>query len=507
MRLQNSIKNMKYNIIAQLLSFLTQFITRTVFINIVGKTYLGVSGLFSNVLTILSLADLGIGTVLIYSLYEPLAKKDTKKIQELIQLYKKVYNSIALIVLIIGLCLAPFIQVIIKTDANIEHVHLIFVLYLINTVISYLCIYKISIINADQKNYIVTIYQQAFNILSNIVMIIVLIITKNFIFYLIAQILFSIISNIVLSKKAEKMYPYIKNTKGCKINEIEKKKIKSNTKAMFLHKIGGVVVSGTDNLLISALISIDMVGIYSNYLLILNAIKKFTTQYFNSIIASVGNLTAEKNVNHLKNVFYNVLFGNFIIFAFCSICLCGLINAFIEVWLGKEYIFNSAIVICIILQFYIEGIRQTTLTFKETMGLFKQDQFKPIIEACINLIVSIILAIKFGIIGIILGTVVSMAFSLIIETEVLFKYGFKENTKYYYVLLFKYMLIVSIAAVIIMILTSIIRFDNQLVELIVKFLIVPVVTLMILIICTFKRKEFEYFKSKMLNIKFFRNGE
>ena len=485
MRLQNSIKNMKYNIIAQLLSFLTQFITRTLFINIVGKTYLGVSGLFSNVLTILSLADLGIGTVLIYSLYEPLAKKDTKKIQELIQLYKKVYNSIALIVLIIGLCLAPFIQVIIKTDANIEHVHLIFVLYLINTVISYLCIYKISIINADQKNYIVTIYQQAFNILSNIVMIIVLIITKNFIFYLIAQILFSIISNIVLSKKAEKMYPYIKNTKGCKINEIEKKKIKSNTKAMFLHKI----------------------GIYSNYLLILNAIKKFTTQYFNSIIASVGNLTAEKNVNHLKNVFYNVLFGNFIIFAFCSICLCGLINAFIEVWLGKEYIFNSAIVICIILQFYIEGIRQTTLTFKETMGLFKQDQFKPIIEACINLIVSIILAIKFGIIGIILGTVVSMAFSLIIETEVLFKYGFKENTKYYYVLLFKYMLIVSIAAVIIMILTSIIRFDNQLVELIVKFLIVPVVTLMILIICTFKRKEFEYFKSKMLNIKFFRNGE
>lgn len=287
MRAEKSIKNFKYNVLAQILNLLVQFGSRTVFIHVLGKSYLGVSGLFSNILTILSLADLGIGTVLVYSMYDPLAKNDKNKICALINLYKKVYNIIALVVFIAGLLITPFLSDIVKTDNQIDNIHLIFILYLLNTVVSYLCIYKISIINADQKNYIVTIYQQAFSFIANVVMIIALICTKNFLVYLSFQILFSIISNIVISKKAEKLYPYIKENKNEKLNKEEIKKIKTNTIAMFFHKIGGVVVSGTDNLLMSTMIDTDTVGVYSNYIMIINAIKKITTQYFNSIIASI----------------------------------------------------------------------------------------------------------------------------------------------------------------------------------------------------------------------------
>ena len=226
MRVDNSIKNMKYNIFSQILNLLIQFVSRTFFIKILGNEYLGINGLFSNILTILSLADMGIGTVLIYSMYKPLAENNEEKMKALMNIYKKIYNIIALTVLIIGLCITPFLQVFIKDMPNIQHIRFIFILYLLNTVVSYLCVYKISIINADQKNYIVTTRQQIFNIIANFIMIMVLVTTHNFILYLIVQMLFSIIRNIYLSSLAEKMYPFIKDTKGYKLTKEEKKKIK-----------------------------------------------------------------------------------------------------------------------------------------------------------------------------------------------------------------------------------------------------------------------------------------
>ena len=428
MRVDNSIKNMKYNIFSQILNLLIQFVSRTFFIKILGNEYLGINGLFSNILTILSLADMGIGTVLIYSMYKPLAENNEEKMKALMNIYKKIYNIIALTVLIIGLCITPFLQVFIKDMPNIQHIRFIFILYLLNTVVSYLCVYKISIINADQKNYIVTTRQQIFNIIANFIMIMVLVTTHNFILYLIVQMLFSIISNIYLSSLAEKMYPFIKDTKGYKLTKEEKRQIKKDTFAMMLHKIGGVVVGGTDNLIMSAMIGLEAVGIYSNYLLIINAIKKFTTQYFNSMSASIGNLNAMKDKEYSYDIFKKVFFGNFWIFTFCSICLFCLLNPFIEIWVGIDYTFHISIVAAIVISFYIEGMRQTVLIFREAMGIFTKDQLKPVIEAIVNLIVSVMLTLKFGIIGIILGTIISMLFVCVwIEARILFKYGFSKN--------------------------------------------------------------------------------
>lgn len=499
MRVENSIRNMKYNIVAQILNLIVQFVSRTFFIKILGNEYLGINGLFSNILTILSLADMGIGTVLIYSMYKPLANNDEEKMKALMNVYKKIYNVIAFTVLVIGLCITPFLQIFIKEMPNIPHIRFIFILYLLNTVVSYLCIYKISIINADQKNYIVTMRQQIINLIANIVMIVALLVTHNFIVYLIVQILFSVASNVYISKLAEKMYPFIKDCKGYKITEEEKKVIKKDTAAMMLHKIGGVVVGGTDNLIMSAMVGIDAVGIYSNYLLIINAIKKFTTQYFNSMSASVGNLNAEKDEEYSYNVFKKVFFGNFWIFTFCSICLFCLLNPFIEIWIGSEYTFNTPIVAAIVISFYVDGMRQTVLIFRDAMGIFTKDQIKPIIEAVANLVISIILTLKFGIIGIILGTIISMVCVCVwIEAKILFKYGFKKNVLEFFKVYGKYLFIGATSFIITYVSNFIIHGSNV-IALIGHFIVTIVVSNLVIGACTFKTEEFKYFWNMIIS--------
>ena len=492
-RLNNSIKNMKYNTISQIISLIVQFVGRTFFIKILGSEYLGINGLFSNILTLLSLTDMGIGTILIYSLYEPLANKDERKLKELMNEYQKIYNGIALIVLLLGIGITPFLHFFIKEMPNISNIKFIFILYLLNTVVSYLCIYKISIINADQKNYIVTITQQIFNIISTVIMICVLFVTHNFILYLIIQITFSITSNIYISKKAEKMYPFIKDIKDNKLAKKEKNKIKSDTFAMLLHRIGGVVVSGTDSLIMSVMIGIKEVGMYSNYLLIINTIKRFTLQYFTSMSASIGNLNVEKTNEYSYSIFKKVFFGNFWIYTFCSICLYTLLNPFINIWIGSEYTFSSGIVIAIVLMFYVEGMRQTVISFRSAMGIFSQDKWRPIVESILNLIISVVLTQKFGIVGIFLGTILSMFLTCTwVEPWILFKYGFELKVSKYFKIYAKFF-IIGISAFVVTYLANSLIVGSSIGSLLLHFIVSILVLNISLMLMTFKMEEFKYF--------------
>lgn len=493
MRLENSIKNMKYNIISQVIGLLVQFISRTIFIKILNSEYLGINGLFGNILALLSLADMGLGTVLIYSMYEPLAKNQQTKLKMLMNEYKKIYNVIALIILVLGMCIMPFLHILIKDMPNIPNIRFIFILYLLNTVVSYLCIYKISIINVDQKNYIVSITQQIFNIVAHLMMIFVLVVTHNFIAYLITQITFSIISNLYISKKAEKMYPFIKDTKGYKLDKKEKRKIKEDTFAMMFHRIGEVVVRGTDSLIMSSMVGLKEVGIYSNYLLIINSIKNFTSLYFSSMSASLGNMNVETPKEHAYSIFKKVFYGNFWIYTFSSICLFFLLNPFIEIWIGKEFIFDKYIVLVIVLAYYVNGMRLTVLSFRDTMGLFVQDRIKPIIEAILNLVMSIILTIKFGIVGVILGTILSMLFTCIwIEPYILFKYGFKLKVSLYFKTFIRYILIGIVTFLITYFVNEFI-IGNSLISFIIRLVVTVIISNIIIILATFRTEEFKYF--------------
>lgn len=493
-RIDNSIRNAKYSFLAQIANLMVQFVSRTIFIQILGKEYLGLNGLFGNILTILSLADMGIGTVLVYTMYKPLAEKNYEKIRQLINMYRKIYRSIAIVILCAGICLVPFLHYLIKDMPDIPNLTLIYLLYLANTVTSYLYVYKISIINADQKNYIVTFNQQVFTVIANLAMIIVLLLTRNFLLYLLTQIVFSITSNFYLSRVAEKLYPYIKDLRNAELSKSEKREIRNSTFAMMLHKIGGVVVSGTDNLLISVMVSLDAVGIYSNYLLIINAVKKIISMYSSSIIASVGNLTVTENTQKMYTVFKRIFYSTFIITAFCATCLLCLINPFIELWLGEGYTFNFACVAVIVAIFYIDGMRQSTLCFIDALGLFKISKLKPILEAITNLILSVLLTLHFGVIGVFLGTALSMLLVCIPwEAYILYKYSFKRSVLKYATLyiksVFLYIVVVSVSLFI----SSLISTNNLYLNILFKTLITASTSVIMLLVFTYRTKEFKYF--------------
>jgi Membrane protein involved in the export of O-antigen and teichoic acid len=433
MRSENSIKNVTVNIASQLFSILLSFLCRTVFIRTLGESYLGVSGLFSNILSLLSLAELGVGTAIVFSMYEPLARNDRKKIGALMGLYRRAYHIIGLIVAAAGLAFAPFYKFFINNPPDIPNLTLIYFLYLFNTVLTYFFSYKQSIIIADQKSYVCTLYQYGFCIIQNILQIFILFRTKNFILYLCTQILFSFFTNFFLAKKAEKMYPYLKSYEKEKLEKSDRSAIYKNVRAMFMHRIGGAIVNGTDNILISKFFGLASVGIYSNYFLITNTLNGLTAQIFNGITASVGNLGAVENERKSYPVYLSVNFAGFWIFSFCSISLFCLLNPFIRLWTGRNLLLPMSVVFFIVLNFYATGMRQATLTFKNAFGLFWYDRYKAIVEAVVNLIASILLAQQFGISGVFIGTLIStMTIDFWVEPAVLFRHGFHRSPMPYF---------------------------------------------------------------------------
>lgn len=492
MRTQSSIKNLIIALVGQSLGLLISFISRIVFIRVLGAEYLGLNGLFTNILSILSLIELGIGPALTFSLYKPLAEKETEKVKSLMMLYKKVYLIIGILILVLGFILTPLLEVFVKEIPDIPHIHLIFMLFVINAAISYFYSYKRSLIISDQKRYIATIYRYGFYIVLNIIQIIVLNLTHNFILFLICQIIATLAENIVISKKADKLYPYLKDTQVQKVDKSTINQITKNVRAMIAHKLGGVVVNSTDSLIISKYVGLVGVGLYSNYQLLINALNIVISQIFSSITASVGNLGATETEDKKRSIFYIVFFLNFWIYGFISICLVVLINPFIELWIGKSYILNGSIVIVIILNFYLSGMRKGVLTFRDALGIYWYDRHKPIFESIINLIVSLILVKQFGMIGVFLGATVSTVTTCLwVEPFVLYKYGFKSSVFPYFVRYSLYSVSTVFACLVTIVATSIFR-DVTVINFIIQLIICLVVPNALFLLLFGRTEEFRY---------------
>lgn len=490
-RTKKSIKNLSYAIAGQFFGLLISLIARIIFVQTLGSEYLGVNGLFSNILTVLSLVELGAGTALTYSLYRPIAKNDTEKIKSLMSLYKKLYIIIGCIILLIGLLLIPFYRIFISETPDIPHLDFIFILFVINTASSYFFAYKRIMIICDQNRYIATAYRYALFFFLNLLQILALLLTKNYILFLILQIIFTIAENLLLSKKANTLYPYLTDKNIRKLSKKEINEIKKNTLAMSVHKFGGVVVNSTDNILISKYIGLASVGIYSNYNLIIMALETITAQFFNAISASVGNLNASSTKEKTYSTFKKVFIINYIIFAISSICLVILFNDFISFWLGDDYLLPLPVIILIVTCFYLKGIRKSCLTFKETLGIFEQDKYKPIGEAIINLLSSILLAKLFGISGIFMGTILStILLPLWIEPYVLYKYGFNHSVR-------KYLLIIIILSVYTFITGSLIYLIlnriivNEFIVLLIKTVITVILSIIVALLPFYKTYYFK----------------
>ncbi len=501
-RTTNSITNSIIAVITQIIIILISFIGRTFFIKILGAEYLGINGLFTNILSILAFAELGIGTAIIYSLYKPFAEKDEKKISAYANLYKKAYRAIGIIILTIGIIIIPLLPIVIKDFEQYSNVNinLIYVLFLLNSTMTYFYSYKRSLIVANQKKYIDSINRVICLILLNAIQIFVLYKTHNYILYLVFQILFSILENISITIIANKMYPYIKSFKKEKITEDEKKDIVRNVKALIMHKIGSTVVSNTDNLLMSAYIGLNTVGIYSNYNLIITAIKTIVNQMFASITASVGNLNAENDNQKSYLVFWKIEFANFWMITVISIILLTSLNDFIKLWIGEQYLLEFSTLLVIVLNFFLYEMRQTIFIYKNTYAIFRNDKYVPIIESIINLVASIILIKYFGIVGIFAGTIISTLCTCFwTEPYFLYKVKFKRNLRDYFK---KYSLYVIIA-VFIAIVTSYIAnmfYVKNILFFIIKVIICFIISNILLIIFFHKTQEFKFYKEMAIGM-------
>ncbi len=432
-RTENSLRNIKFALIFQAASILVAFLTRKVFVLVLTQEYLGLDGTFANILSMLSLAELGIGGAITYSLYKPLAEDDREQITALMALFRRVYWTIGGIVALLGCALTPLLPVLIRDMPDLPHIYLIYLLFILNTALSYFGVYKQSLIIADQRQYITSTCHYGIKMLLLLAQALFLWLTHNYFVYLGLMLGATLTENLILTYQANRLYPYLKKATPPPLPQETKQAILRNTKALLTHRVGGVVVFGTDNLLISAFVGSISVGLYSNYLMVTNGLTTVYGQLFRSLTASVGNLGATKASDRALPVYWKVNFAGGWLFGFSAICLAVLFNPFIDLWLGEAFLFSQEIVCLIALNFYVTGMRQATLTFRDAYGLYWYDRHKPIAESVINLTVSAALAIPYGVTGIFIGTFLStMTTCFWIEPVVLFHYGFHAPVKRYF---------------------------------------------------------------------------
>ncbi len=427
----NSTINIVVGIIKNVVITLLAFISRKLFIEYIGIEFLGINGLFTNILSLLSMADLGFGTAMSFSFYKPLADGDEKKLASLIHFYKKVYHIIAIAVAVIGLSLIPILDKIINLETPVHNIELYYIIFLSNTVISYLFVYKSSVLTADQKNFVVDIWTIAVNVIKIIIQCIFTIIFKNYIIYIVLNVLATLVNNLVISHQANKQYPYISNYTS--IDKQDKKEIFVNLKSVFIYKVSGSLLNSIDSIVISVCISTVAVGLYSNYSTITTSLVSFITIIFTSLTPSIGNLIVKESYDARYKIFTMAQNLSFWISGFVSICTYVLISDFIEIWLGQEYVMGELMAVAVALNLYFSTSMQTIWIFREASGLYKRTKYIMLIAAIVNLCLSVLLAKILGAAGVILATTIAKISTYFwYEPNILFKDFFKKRVISYY---------------------------------------------------------------------------
>lgn len=434
-RTEYSIINMMASVGGYILNIILSFICRMVFVQQLNSEYLGINGLFSNILSTLSLAELGIGTAMIYALYKPVAENNYKKTAAYMKVYGTAYKIIGIIIGIIGVALIPFLDVLIQDPPSIqENITMLYLMFLFSTVSSYFFSYRSSILIANQKNYIVLAISYIVVIVQDIAQIIALIAFENYMVYLVLQVMFVLISNILISITAVKQYPYIVDKNTERLSKQEIKILTKNIKALTVTKLSGILVNNTDNIVITYFNGLITTGVVSNYSLLANTINSLANQVFNSISASLGNLNAIGDEKHKYQVFKTLNLANFWLYGWAAIGIVVLSDDIIEMFFGSSYVMKIEISVILAINFYMLGMQCVVGIYKSTMGLFRYGQYVLLITAILNLIGDVIFGYEYGVFGIFLATAISRLFTNTwYDPMVVFKYGFHLKFRIYIV--------------------------------------------------------------------------
>mgnify|MGYP004625139037 FL=1 len=409
-RTKNATRNIFFGIILKLYHILVPFLMRTALIYLLGVEYLGLDSLFTSILSVLNLAELGVGSAMVYSMYRPIIRDDGETICALMNLYKRYYRMIGLVVLASGLILCPFVPKLIagSTPAGIN----IYILYLLNlgtTVLSYwLFAYKNCLLQAHQRSDIVSKIMLIVQTGRYVLQFVLLFLTHNYYLYLIVTLVSQAVVNVVTSIVADKMYPQYRAI-GV-LDKAAKKDINHRITDLFTAKIGAVIVDSVDTIVISAFLGLTVLAIYQNYFYILTAITGLINVIMTSCLAGIGNSIAteskEKNYRDLRTFTLIIVW----IAGICTALLLTMFQPFIKLWVGEKYMFEFSAVVCFCVYFFVKQINTLLNLYKDAAGMWHEDRFRPLVTAAANLIMNLIMVQFWGVYGILLSTVLSMLF-------------------------------------------------------------------------------------------------
>ena len=433
--------------VARFVTLILGFVSRMIFLRYLSAEYLGINGLFSNILTMLSFAELGIGNVIQFSLYKPVKENDRERIKTLMHFYEFAYRAIAVFIMLGGCLLIPFLDVIIENKPNIpENITIIYLLFVGQSAVSYLFSYKQTLLQADQCAYVVNIGNSITNIAQNILHLIVLALTRNFYVYLLSTIICSVLNNIVLAFYVDRKYPYIRERSYSPMERSEKRRIFRDVKALAISKVAGVACNGTDNIIITKIIGLLSVGLASNYTLIINTMGGLLYSVQSSLTGSIGNLNAEDDIAKKKAIFDQLLMLSYLLYGCISTCIIVLIDTFIgEVWLGKEFLIGMTTTISLMLIVFQSGMNFTAYTFRTTLGYFDEVKYVYVATAIVNIVLSIIMGKIWGLPGVYFATSISkMVTCEIADGYYTFRKGFHMNPILYFVDYLKYCILLAV---------------------------------------------------------------
>lgn len=465
MRSLNTAKNFLSSMAITLVMTLLGFFTRKIFVDTVGVEYLGLNGLLSNILGIMSLLEGGFAASVVYNMYKPIAEDNRPVILSLLHLYKIVYRWIGLSLIGFAICLYPFLHIFIKDSSALPYLPVVYCLFIFNTVVGYFTAHKWSLINASQKAYKIAINNLCYQIGLALGKIFILCYTGNYILYLIVEAIFGVGLNMSIVYKCNKLFPYIVTKTKYKIAEETKQTIIKNMKALFINKIGGFLMHSTDNIIISSFLGLTTVGLYSNYSMITTLLRGFSDQILNSYSESTGNLLASTNGVEVYNVFRVAFFVDFIVNSFLVIITANTITPFITWWLGKEYILDNYVLIAILVNMYLLGMRGSAYIFKTKAGLFMQDRFSPFIQSVINVVLSIWFVHIWGLAGVLGATAVSLLSIGVWQFPYLcYKHIFQLPLSEYFKVYFSYTIVCAMTLIISHFVCKAIPLNNQLLK-------------------------------------------
>ena len=489
-RTKNATRNIIWGIAYKMSTLLLPFIVRTVMIYSLGSEYLGLSSLFTSVLNVLSLAELGVGSAMVYAMYKPLAKNDTDTVCALLNLYKKIYKIIGCIIIVAGLAIMPFLRNFISGDVPVDvNIYILFVIYLFDTAGSYLLFaYKTSILNASQRNDITSKVNMFIGITKNILQILVLVCFRNYYGYVILIPLTSYVANIILAICAKKMYPeYI--CRG-KVNSKLARDIRKKVLALFAVKITNVIYNSVDSIVISAFLGLVALAKYNNYYYILSAITSIVSVIFTSIVSSIGNsIVLESDQKNHKD-YMNLSYINAWIVAWCTVCLLCLYQPFMRLWVGENLMYDMGVVICFCVYFYAFQLKSVQSAYKDAAGLWREDMWRSYAANAFNLIMNIILVQYIGVYGIIISTILALAvITYPWQTWMIHKKLFHCSMWPYISRLGIYTIITLVTCLVTYVLCGFVS-GYGIFQFIIKIIICIIVPNLLFFVCTFKMNEF-----------------